>query len=100
SGDPIGSDAFDPSVEWDGFAQDTFGGLGSHTASCGGVVTNNPPSINASPNPTVNQDAAPFTVSLSGVDDGGVYNWSATAGTGVQSVSVTAGQGTANVQFT
>ncbi len=29
-GDTDGSDAFDPSVEWDGFPSDTFGGLGSH----------------------------------------------------------------------
>ena len=29
------SNAFDPSVEWDGFATDTFDGLGAHTASCG-----------------------------------------------------------------
>ena len=43
SGDPIGSDAFDPAPEWDGFAQDTFNGLGSHTANCG--VTNNSPSM-------------------------------------------------------
>jgi uncharacterized protein len=34
AGDPNGSDAFDPSVEWEGFAIDTFGGLGSHTANC------------------------------------------------------------------
>lgn len=34
AGDPNGSDAFDPSIEWEGFAQDTFGGLGSHTANC------------------------------------------------------------------
>jgi len=34
-GDPNGSDAFDPSVQWDGFAQNTFDGLGSHTADCG-----------------------------------------------------------------
>ncbi len=27
-GDRIGSDVFDPSVEWDGFAEDTFSGLG------------------------------------------------------------------------
>ncbi|HET6626513.1 MAG TPA: ExeM/NucH family extracellular endonuclease, partial [Nocardioidaceae bacterium] len=32
AGDPDGSDAFDPSVEWDGFANGTFEGLGSHTA--------------------------------------------------------------------
>ncbi len=31
AGDPIGSDAFDPSILWDGFATDTFDGLGSHT---------------------------------------------------------------------
>ena len=31
TGDPDGSNAFDPAGEWDGFAQDTFDGLGSHT---------------------------------------------------------------------
>lgn len=36
AGDPDGSDAFDPSVQWEGYAQDTFDGLGSHTATCGG----------------------------------------------------------------
>ncbi len=35
-GDPNGSDAFDPAVEWDGFALHTFDGLGAHTANCGG----------------------------------------------------------------
>lgn len=35
AGDTDPHDAFDPSAEWDGFAQDTFGGLGSHAASCG-----------------------------------------------------------------
>jgi predicted extracellular nuclease len=35
AGDPDGSDAFDPSAEWVGFAQDAFDGLGSHTADCG-----------------------------------------------------------------
>ena len=33
-GDSNGSDAFDPSTEWDGYAQDTFDGLGSHTTTC------------------------------------------------------------------
>ena len=36
AGDPNGSDPFDPSFEWEGFATDTFGGLGAHTANCGG----------------------------------------------------------------
>lgn len=34
AGDPIGSDAFDPTLEWKGFAIDTFDGLGAHTATC------------------------------------------------------------------
>ncbi|MET0449905.1 MAG: ExeM/NucH family extracellular endonuclease, partial [Aeromicrobium sp.] len=37
AGDPDGTDAFDPAVEWDGFPNDTFDGLGSHTAACGDV---------------------------------------------------------------
>ena len=32
AGDTDGSNPFDPAVEWDGFATDTFGGLGSHNA--------------------------------------------------------------------
>jgi predicted extracellular nuclease len=34
AGDPDGTDAFDPSVQWDGFARDTFDGLGTHTSTC------------------------------------------------------------------
>ncbi|MBL9148785.1 MAG: lamin tail domain-containing protein [Phycisphaerae bacterium] len=34
AGDTNGSNAFDPASEWDGFAVDTFGTLGSHTANC------------------------------------------------------------------
>ncbi len=33
-GDPNGGNAFDPSVEWDGFANDTFDGVGAHTSNC------------------------------------------------------------------
>jgi len=33
-GDADGSDAFDPSIEWDGYPKDTFDGLGSHTTTC------------------------------------------------------------------
>src|SRR4029079_7346227 len=36
AGDRIGSDAFDPSGEWDGFATDAFDGLGSHTGTTPG----------------------------------------------------------------
>ena len=34
SGDPIGSDAFDPSVQWEGYPTNTISNIGSHTASC------------------------------------------------------------------
>ena len=33
AGDGNGSDAFDPAVEWDGFATDTFDGLGTHSTA-------------------------------------------------------------------
>ena len=36
AGDTIADDAFDASVEWVAFAQNTFDGLGSHAAVCGG----------------------------------------------------------------
>jgi len=36
AGDPNSTNVFDPSMEWDGFAMDTFGELGAHSASCGG----------------------------------------------------------------
>ncbi len=39
-GDPNGADPFDPSIEWDSFPQDTFDGLGAHTANCSPTPTN------------------------------------------------------------
>ena len=35
AGDIVANNAFDPSIEWDGFVVDTFSNLGSHTADCG-----------------------------------------------------------------
>ncbi|HWM89936.1 MAG TPA: lamin tail domain-containing protein [Thermoanaerobaculia bacterium] len=43
AGDPIANDVFDPAAQWDGFAQDTFGGLGSH--SCIAVPPPPPPPV-------------------------------------------------------
>jgi len=40
AGDTDGSNDFDPSAEWDGYATDTFDGLGSHTADCGAPKIN------------------------------------------------------------
>ncbi len=36
TGDTASGDAFDPAAEWDGFANDTFDGLGVHNAGCSG----------------------------------------------------------------
>jgi predicted extracellular nuclease len=33
-GDAVGNDAFDPATEWDGYADQTYGGFGEHTADC------------------------------------------------------------------
>ncbi|MEA2570339.1 MAG: endonuclease mitochondrial [Acidobacteriota bacterium] len=62
---------------------------------------NHAPTITAPGNPiiTVAENAAPFTVNLTGNDDGGIYNWSATPGTGVTSVTVSGGQGTNSITY-
>ncbi|MEA5578107.1 ExeM/NucH family extracellular endonuclease [Anabaena sp. UHCC 0451] len=39
AGDTNPNDAFDPTLEWDGFVQNTFDGLGSHTIAGGGQST-------------------------------------------------------------
>ena len=35
AGDTVTTDVFDPAAQWDGYATDTFDGLGSHGTSCG-----------------------------------------------------------------
>ncbi|MGZ5445774.1 MAG: lamin tail domain-containing protein [Thermoanaerobaculia bacterium] len=40
AGDPNGADPFNPAIEWDGFANNTFGDLGSH-----GIVIPPPPVV-------------------------------------------------------
>ncbi|BDZ54927.1 hypothetical protein GCM10025870_20000 [Agromyces marinus] len=54
-GDTDPTDEFDPAVEWTGFAQDTFDGLGAHTADCGDA----PPTT-----PVINE----FSASTTGTD--------------------------------
>ncbi len=39
SGDNNPNDAFDPASEWDGYAKDTFDGIGNHVAACAGSET-------------------------------------------------------------
>ncbi len=63
AGDTNPSDPFDPAIEWDGFATDTFDGLGSHTATCGGgnIISINDVPVTEGDSGTV---TATFTVSL------------------------------------
>jgi uncharacterized protein len=44
TGDPSGSDSFSPAAQWDGYANDTFSGIGNHsvTACNGGGNANGP----------------------------------------------------------
>ena len=42
-GDTNTTDAFDPATEWDGYAVDTFDGLGAHTSDCSGPGLPTPP---------------------------------------------------------
>jgi len=44
AGDPSGADAFDPTPQWEGFATDTFDGLGSHVDTCG-TPTDSAPAV-------------------------------------------------------
>jgi uncharacterized protein len=59
-GDVLPTDAFDPAAEWEGFASDTFGGLGAHRQV---VLACNSPLL------TVAGIAATHTVSASDPDD-------------------------------
>ncbi|MGD8567423.1 MAG: ExeM/NucH family extracellular endonuclease [Gammaproteobacteria bacterium] len=43
AGDTDPYDIFDPANEWDGYAQDTFDGVGSHSVNCGGEPPPPPP---------------------------------------------------------
>ncbi len=43
TGDTVTSDAFDPATQWDGFATNTFAGLGAH--SCAGTPPPPPPPV-------------------------------------------------------
>jgi predicted extracellular nuclease len=65
AGDTNGTDAFDPAVEWDGFATDTFDGLGAHTSGCGGPEPTNPSGTGAAnPNSVETGDNTLLTVAV------------------------------------
>ncbi|MET0937673.1 MAG: lamin tail domain-containing protein [Gaiellaceae bacterium] len=100
AGDPDGSDAFDPLIQWNGFANNTFGGLGMHalgnegvTATCGGPLTTpegTPATRSVSATDpdgrvidiqitSVTPDPAPGTIALSGLVPAGSTGGTATA---------------------
>jgi predicted extracellular nuclease len=62
TGDTNAGDAFDAAVEWEVFAQDTFGGLGSHTANCN--ASDAAPEVFSS-YPTNNATGIPLAADLS-----------------------------------
>lgn len=67
AGDTNPSDAFDPAVEWDGFAANTFDGFGSHTV--GGGPTNQPVAVTCGATlATVTGTAATRTVTATDPD--------------------------------
>ena len=70
AGDTNPDDAFDASVEWVTFAQNTFDGLGSHTATCGGGSTGLMVIINEVDSDTPSNDVLEFIE----LYDGGVGN--------------------------
>jgi uncharacterized protein len=69
AGDANGADPFDPAVEWDGFATDTFDGLGSHTITTGGdgapVVTGSQPANGAAEVPVDSDVTVTFSEPVS-----------------------------------
>ncbi len=109
AGDVTTSDAFDPATEWDGYAIDTFDGLGSHTNDCSGPVLPTPPILNAIGNKSVTvSNALLFTVVATPTDsdtvtltasnlpagsafystnENGSFVWASAMPTGVYSVS-------------
>jgi uncharacterized protein len=60
TGDGIFNDPFDPSIEWVGYAVDTFGGLGAHTTTCDG---DDPPEV-ISTDPANGASGVPLTAGL------------------------------------
>ncbi len=57
AGDPDGTDEFDPAAEWDGYAKDTFDGLGSHTTS--GPTPDAAPTVKSTDPGNGNSEVAP-----------------------------------------
>jgi predicted extracellular nuclease len=77
-GDTDPTDAFDASVEWNVLAQDTFDGLGTHTADCGAPA--NAPIVLVCDAPLTTDVGVAATAALSGSDSDGTVVDIAVAG--------------------
>ncbi|MBL9118733.1 MAG: lamin tail domain-containing protein [Phycisphaerae bacterium] len=64
AGDVVSTNAFDPSVEWVGFASNTFSNLGSHTSDCLPSTSYSCSITPASPQSLVVGNAVSFTYTL------------------------------------
>ncbi len=91
--DANGGDAFDPATEWDGFPNDTFDGLGSHTANCGADTT--PPTI-LSVTPSTLGPTAATSINFSVVFSEAVSNFADPSDIAIN----TSGTSTTGVSFT
>ena len=112
TGDLVIDDAFDPATEWDGYAIDTFDGLGSHTNDCSGPALPTPPILNPVGNKSVSEgqnlqfqvvatptdgDAVTLTASnlpagatFNATNETGTFQWLSASPTGVYSVTFVA----------
>ena len=88
SGDIIPDDTFDPSVEWDSFAIDTFDGLGSHTATCGPVLPNLP-IIPTCPSGIITFPGTAISDNFSAIDEDGTVVDASITGGGAIGISIT-----------
>ena len=108
-GDTNTVDAFDPATEWDGYAVDTFDGLGTHTSDCSGPGLPTPPILNPIGNQSVTVsnnlqfqvvatptegDAVTLTASnlpagatFNATNENGTFEWINASPTGVYSVT-------------
>jgi uncharacterized protein len=100
AGDPNGADAFNPAVEWDGFAINTFRGLGAHP----GLPPDPAPAVTATAPANGASDVtltAPVSVTFSEAVDvaDGWYTFTCSA-SGAKAATVTGGPTTFTVQPT
>ena len=108
-GDLVPTNAFDPATEWDGYAVDTFDGLGSHTNACTSPPLPTPPILNpvgnrfvllgdtlqfsvvATPTDgdgvTLTASNLPGDATFNATNENGTFLWTAASPTGVYSVT-------------